>query len=182
VLHCHPLDTRKTFFLATRPERFPLPPLHLAWFSASDRQDLERLTAEPVSFVSRFGLIFLKLNSNSKLNQMDAMIKNLCKSRSFEAKWLKTECGFPTGTGHDFLSFYVTPVQRYPRYQLLLRDLYKRTPDFHPDKPFLDAVFNSIDFVNKQIDQSSAKENRNHDITTVQKLLGLSVKVMAAGR
>jgi hypothetical protein len=43
-------------------------------------------------------------------------------------------------------------------------------------------VFNAIDFVNKQVDQSRAKENRNHDITTVQDLLGQSVKVMAAGR
>jgi hypothetical protein len=64
----------------------------------------------------------------------------------------------------------------------VLRDLYKRTPDFHPDKPFLYAVFNAIDLVNKQIDQSSAKENRNHDITTVQNLLGPNVKVMASGR
>jgi hypothetical protein len=43
-------------------------------------------------------------------------------------------------------------------------------------------VFNAIDFVNKQIDQSSAKENRKHDITTVQTFLGPNVKVMAAGR
>jgi hypothetical protein len=63
----------------------------------------------------------------------------------------------------------------------LLRDLYKRTPDFYPDKPFLDAVFNTIDFINKQIDQSSAKENRKYDITTVQTLLGPNVKVMVAG-
>jgi hypothetical protein len=52
-------------------------------------------------------------------------------------------------------------------------------PDFHPNKPFFDAAFNAIDFGKKQIDQSSAKENRNHDITTVQNLLGPSVKVMA---
>jgi hypothetical protein len=43
-------------------------------------------------------------------------------------------------------------------------------------------VFNAIDFVNKQINQSSAKENRNHDITTMQNLLGPNVEVMAAGR
>jgi hypothetical protein len=113
---------------------------------------------------------------------MDAMIEDLCKSRRLEAKWLQIERVFPTGRGYDFLSFYVTPVQRYPRYPFLLRDLYKRNPDFHPDKPFLDALFNVIDFVNEQIDQNSAKEDRNHDITTVQNLLGPSVKVMAAGR
>jgi hypothetical protein len=113
---------------------------------------------------------------------MDAMIKDLCKSRSFEAKWLQIERGFPTSMGHDFLSFYVTHVQRYSRYPFLLRDRYKRTPDFYPDKPFLDAVFNAIDFVNKQINQSSAKENRKHDITTVQILLGPNVEVMAASR
>jgi hypothetical protein len=185
VLHCHPQD----LLLATRPERFLLPPFHLARFSASDRRDLEWLKAEPVSFASQFGWIFLnfvqfcKIGTAfvSKLNQMDAMIKDFCKSRSFEAKWLRVERGFPTGTGYDFLSFDVTPVQRYPRYPFLLRDLYKRTPDFYLDKPFLDAVFNVIDFVNKQIDQSSANENRKHDITTVQTLLEPNVKVMATG-
>jgi hypothetical protein len=86
-----------------------------------------------VSFASQFGSTFLnfvqfcKIGTVfvSKLNQMDAMIKDLCKSRSFEAKWLQVERGFPTGTGHDLLSFYVTHVQRYPRYPFLLRDLYK---------------------------------------------------------
>jgi hypothetical protein len=64
----------------------------------------------------------------------------------------------------------------------LLRDLYKRTPGFYPDKRFLDMVFNVIDFINKQIDQSIAKENRKHEITTVQSILGPNVKVMAGGR
>jgi hypothetical protein len=40
-----------------RPEWFPLPPFRLAWFSASDRRDLERLKAEPVSFASQFANI-----------------------------------------------------------------------------------------------------------------------------
>jgi hypothetical protein len=70
----------------TRPERFP--PFHLEWFSASDRRDLERLKAEPVSFASQFGLIFLnfvqfcKIGTAfvRKLNQMDAMIQDLYKS------------------------------------------------------------------------------------------------------
>jgi hypothetical protein len=43
----------------------------------------------------------------------------------------------------------------------LLRDVDKRTPDFHPDKPLLADAINAIDFFNKQIDQSSTKENRN---------------------
>jgi hypothetical protein len=92
ALDCHPLDTRKTFFL--QRDRFLLQPFHLVWFSASDRRDLERLKAEPVSFTSQFGCIFLnfiqfcKIGTAfvSKLNQMEAMIKDLYKSRSFEAK------------------------------------------------------------------------------------------------
>lgn len=29
------------------------------------------------------------------------------------------------------------PVQRIPRYQLLLKELQKRTPEDHPDYPFI---------------------------------------------
>ena len=33
------------------------------------------------------------------------------------------------------------PVQRIPRYQLLLGELKKRTPEDHPDYPFIEVFF-----------------------------------------
>jgi hypothetical protein len=151
---------------------------------------LDRLKAEPGYFASQFGCIFLnfvqffKIGTAfvSKFKQMDVMIKDLCKGRSFEAKWLQTERGRPAGTGCDFLSFYVTPVQRYPRCPLLLATSTSEPATSTRTKPFLAAAINAIDFVNKQIDQSSAKENQNQDIITVQNLLEPSVKIMTPGR
>lgn len=32
------------------------------------------------------------------------------------------------------------PVQRIPRYQLLLKELQKRTPSDHPDMPFIQVA------------------------------------------
>lgn len=37
-------------------------------------------------------------------------------------------------------SFLIMPVQRIPRYQLLLKELQKRTPADHPDMPFIQVA------------------------------------------
>jgi hypothetical protein len=63
----------------------------------------------------------------------DEMIESVLSQHSL-VKWKEIERKYPSSQGLDFLSFYVAPVQRYPRYKLLLRDLLKSTPDFHPDR------------------------------------------------
>jgi hypothetical protein len=109
---------------------------------------LTELRSPPVSFASMYGAKFLnfvqffKIGASfvSKYKQMDAMIKELCQNHSFKSKWAQIEKHLPSNSGRDFLSYYITPVQRYPRYPLLLRDLYKATPAFHPDKDVLAAA------------------------------------------
>ena len=41
-------------------------------------------------------------------------------------------------------AFLICPVQRLPRYLLILRDLQKCTPEDHPDYPNLQAAFSLI--------------------------------------
>ena len=39
----------------------------------------------------------------------------------------------------------ITPVQRIPRYKMLLEDVIKNTPDCHPDKKSLKEALEQID-------------------------------------
>jgi hypothetical protein len=147
---------------------------------------LTQLKSQSVSFRSMYGAKFLnfvqffKIGASfvSMFKQNDAMIKDLCRSRAFRQKWEQIESKLPNGSGRDFMSYYVTPVQRYPRYPLLLRDLYKATPAFHPDKELLSMAIAAIDSVNKEIDQSSAKANRLEDINVLQSFVGTGITIL----
>jgi hypothetical protein len=50
---------------------------------------------------------------------------------------------------HSLSSLLVSPIQRIPRYQLLIADLIKNTPDSHEDKALLQTAYSKmISFAN----------------------------------
>ena len=65
-------------------------------------------------------------------------------------------------SGLDVGSYLIMPVQRIPRYLLLVDQLRKYTPATHPDKPVLDAAHDIIKtklaLLNRGIDQSRAQD------------------------
>ena len=139
---------------------------------------LESICNPPnVSFATEMGIKFLSFGNFFKVSAtfvsqfklIDEMIKSKSKNKSFESKMKEIEERLPSGTGRDFLSYYVTPVQRYPRYPLLIRDLDKETPAFHPDKIFLEAALKNMDQVNKDIDRSSYTMKSLEVMDTLQK-------------
>jgi len=72
----------------------------------------------------------------------------------------------------DIGSFLTLPVQRLPRYMLLLQELEKYTDDRHPDKKSLIQANESIKYVLETIDNSKANTNDNSQkITTIQRNL-----------
>jgi hypothetical protein len=48
-------------------------------------------------------------------------------------KWLKEQQADTTCKGHSIHSLLIQPIQRIPRYQLLMKELLKYTPEGHPD-------------------------------------------------
>jgi hypothetical protein len=88
------------------------------------------------------------------------MIKEKKQSKSFEQKFKEIEKQSPNG--RDFFSAYVVPVQRYPRYTILLRELDKNTIAFHPDKVFLTAAGSAAAELNKNLDEMSRKVKYLH--------------------
>lgn len=60
----------------------------------------------------------------------------------------------------ELSSFLILPVQRLPRYNLLLRDLLKHTTEAHPDKEVLKLALNTIEEVTQSVN-SSKREIEN---------------------
>eukprot|EP00727_Mastigamoeba_balamuthi_P013387 m51a1_g8671 putative domain containing protein (752) ;mRNA; f:125282-128863 len=67
-------------------------------------------------------------------------VKKLRDNSALFKAWAKRVERTPELGGLDLNSFLVTPVQRIPRYVLLLQDMCKWTPEWHPDKQLPDAL------------------------------------------
>lgn len=85
--------------------------------------------------------------------------------------WLSDKCHDPNVNVLSLQSLLILPVQRIPRYCLLLKDLVKNTPEYHPD--FLDlqsslkVILEIADQINEDVKR---RENR-------QKLLKLQASL-----
>ncbi|XP_065194334.1 myosin-M heavy chain-like isoform X2 [Sycon ciliatum] len=56
-------------------------------------------------------------------------------------------------TGLNLQSYLLTPVQRMPRYLLLLQNLLKHTPDTHPDFEMLREAISKLDRITEHVNQ-----------------------------
>jgi len=80
-------------------------------------------------------------------------------------------------------SLLITPVQRIPRYKLLLEDVISKTPECHPDKASLDSALEQIDGVAWHINEQLREHENSMKILDIQKsLVGGQPKVIAPGR
>ncbi|KAL7713330.1 Rho guanine nucleotide exchange factor [Entamoeba marina] len=76
----------------------------------------------------------------------------------------------------EVASFLITPIQRIPRYKLLLNDLLKHTPSTHPDFKELSDGFNIVSEVAISVNETS----RQHEY--MDKVNELSEKIMELPR
>jgi len=98
------------------------------------------------------GDIFLKFFPffkayNQYFNNYDDAIETLveCMKRPAFANICAEELAkTPNGLGPDLQSLLVNPVQRIPRYLLLLKELVQKTPSDHPDYQSLNTALNKI--------------------------------------
>jgi hypothetical protein len=68
--------------------------------------------------------------------------------------FLRHAAALPESEGQNLLSLLLTPIQRVPRYRLLLADLRKATPTDHPDAASLDGAYATTDAVAGFINQA----------------------------
>jgi hypothetical protein len=79
-------------------------------------------------------------------------------------------------------SLLVTPVQRIPRYPLLLRDLIKATPEKHWDYEHLVNALAAIQKVNKQIDDRAREQANFLALMNLQEKFGNACTIVTRGR
>lgn len=80
-------------------------------------------------------------------------------------------------------SLLITPVQRIPRYKLLLDDVIKNTPRFHPDKNNLEEARTQIDAIAWYINDQIKEHEHNLMMIYIQKSLqGGLPKIVKPGR
>jgi hypothetical protein len=109
----------------------------------------------------KLGDIFLKMteylkvytayvnNYNDAFNTLTTLMKNPRVQECLNNCRARPEC-----EGLEISSFLILPVQRIPRYVLLLQDLFKHTPEGHPDyedlKKALEKMQTVADYVNEK--------------------------------
>lgn len=151
---------------------------------------LETLKQQKVSFKQTVCETFLnfvpyfKVSSAfvSNYQSNDAYILKKLSSRSTAKAFQEMQDRCPDKSGRSFAQFYVSPVQRYPKYTLLLRDLDKRTPRFHPDKEFLPTAIEAMTTVNGSFNSSSFVMRMTYVMNELQKEIGNSFKILIPRR
>lgn len=137
-------------------------------------------TKMKIGYSALIGPLFLNFVDHFKVaipfvtnfKRVDDMVqKKRSSSKHAEKKLEEINSNSPKKEGGDFLSFYITPVQRYPRYTLLIRDLDKCTPSFHPDKSYLALAQESLIIANREIDETSQRVKQLLILGEIQKTL-----------
>lgn len=92
---------------------------------------------------------FLKIYSVYARNYQNAIktASELERKNSVFASFLRQRLRSPECAGKGLQAYILAPVQRIPRYKLLLEDLLKHTPTDHPDYSNLQQALNQIESV-----------------------------------
>ena len=116
------------------------------------------------------------------INQYDEamnLLRTLTESKSKFAKFLEKQSTIEECNNLCLQDFLIAPVQRIPRYRLLLRDLIKVTPEEHVDfknlNKSLDLIMEIATFVNEQKREAENEKKVN----TLQEILSDEPKLFS---
>ena len=129
-------------------------------------QDLRAADGQVAKVVLRL-CDFLKMytaylqNYTAALTTLDAQRKN----KGFHA--FLTDARKRTA-GLDLMSYLIMPVQRVPRYELLLRELMRYTPGTHPERPTLCAALTKVVSVAVHINASARHAQEMSKLMEIQ--------------
>eukprot|EP01130_Rhizamoeba_saxonica_P008502 TRINITY_DN3443_c0_g1_i1.p1 TRINITY_DN3443_c0_g1~~TRINITY_DN3443_c0_g1_i1.p1 ORF type:complete len:252 (-),score=36.31 TRINITY_DN3443_c0_g1_i1:743-1498(-) len=87
-------------------------------------------------------------------------------SNFIEEKKLLPEC-----RGLDFRSYLIMPIQRLPRYRMLLEDMIKHTPEDHPDYFELQNGLEQLMIVADSVNQAIVEAEEKHKLYQIAKKL-----------
>ena len=85
---------------------------------------------------------------------------------------LLKKCKNDADGGLDIGSFLIMPIQRVPRYALLLKELHRFTPTFHKDYQNLTRAVDEISKVAKLINENKREEENKRKVRSIAELFG----------
>eukprot|EP00475_Leptophrys_vorax_P019975 TRINITY_DN2736_c0_g1_i1.p1 TRINITY_DN2736_c0_g1~~TRINITY_DN2736_c0_g1_i1.p1 ORF type:complete len:725 (+),score=210.00 TRINITY_DN2736_c0_g1_i1:40-2214(+) len=110
------------------------------------------------------------------------VINSLGSSKQFKS-FLESRRQDPEVT-LDLMSYLILPVQRIPRYELLLREFLKNTPEGHPEREVLAGAFEKVQSIAQHINESKRRvENMSKVLAIQNKIEGnMDVPLLAPHR
>ncbi|KAJ1942095.1 hypothetical protein FBU59_003301, partial [Linderina macrospora] len=105
----------------------------------------------------------------------------LSENREF-AEFLQTANSAPECRGLSFQSYLLLPVQRIPRYKLLLDDLLRNTPPSHVDHENIKDALKTIEEVASFVNENIQEHEMTLGIIEIQRTLGLKESLLVPGR
>jgi len=122
------------------------------------------------------GDIFVKHSEMMKIytvyvNNYDGVydkVEQLSKKKEFK-QFLTDARTSPRHTQLNLLGYLIMPIQRIPRYVLLLADLLKHTPPYHPDYKNLQDAVAKIQGVAKYINEKKREDENSKKLFAIAK-------------
>jgi hypothetical protein len=121
----------------------------------------------------RFFLLYTEFVNNH--NNANTELQRLSKKHTAFRTFLQTAEGSAECKRMTLSSYLITPVQRVPRYKLLLAELLKNTPADHPDFAACTAAEALVSRVALQINQAMKDAENLEKMIRVEGLLGISL-------
>ncbi|KAJ1989053.1 hypothetical protein GGI25_002822 [Coemansia spiralis] len=138
----------------------------------------------------RIGDIFLKIAPFLKMYSL--YLRNFRSALADISRWLSENHEFaqfiqeanssPECKGLSFQSYLLLPVQRIPRYKLLLNDLLKHTPAAHIDRQSIADALRMIEDVAAFVNENIQEHEMTLSIIEIQRTLGLKESLLVPGR
>ncbi|KAL2918478.1 hypothetical protein HK105_201879 [Polyrhizophydium stewartii] len=116
---------------------------------------------------------YLKMYSlyTTNFNRALALVTEIAQKNQAFAAFTREQARRPECKGRILQTFLIEPVQRIPRYKLLLEDLVKHTPENHPDYGDLNKALKRISEVATFVNEEIRKHENVLQIIEIQKNL-----------
>jgi len=133
-----------------------------------------------IKYAPFFKMYITYCNSHQKaVNEL----RKLLKKKSLFKDFVESARKYPRTKGLDIESFLIMPIQRIPRYTLLLKELLKHTPTSHLDhKHLLSAFENMTQLTAKINDEIRIQESRDRVLQIQALFTGKQPDLVAPNR
>mmetsp|Transcript_30063 Transcript_30063/g.83965 ORF Transcript_30063/g.83965 Transcript_30063/m.83965 type:complete len:1151 (+) Transcript_30063:52-3504(+) len=139
-------------------------------------------SSNSISKVFTSFVAFLQVYKEYTKNYSNALslLQSLIDSRPTLDKFLNDVMASPQSKGLGFRDYLVMPVQRIPRYVLLLREVVKHTPTNHDDMESLEQALKNVQWLANEINDSQKMAEKQNRVLDLQGRLGAGTSWIVA--